>query len=136
MRTMRPGAQPMAELAMALDSADVQQFTPAALLATEQDASRLLLVVDQFEEVFTQGTAQEEDLFAAIQQLVALRDCYAVITVRADFFADLLTSPLWSSIQAHRLEMHPWASKVYARRFSNRPRTWASSSKVRWSSGW
>ncbi len=106
-QTMRPGAQPMAELATALDSAEVQQFTPAALLATEQGATRLLLVVDQFEEVFTQGSAQKEEFFAAIQRFVSLQDCYAVISVRADFFADLLNSTLWTSIQAHRLEIAP-----------------------------
>lgn len=106
-RTMRPGAQPMAELALALGTTDVQQFMPAALMATEQHATHLLLVVDQLEEAFTQGSTQEEVFFDAIQRLSALRDCYVVVTVRADFFSDLLASTLWASIQAHRLEITP-----------------------------
>lgn len=104
-RAMRPGAQPVAAMQAALGGATIDQFTPATLLTTEQDATHLLLVIDQFEEVFTQGANQAAAFFAAVQRFVALRDCYVVITVRSDFFSTLLTSTLWPTIQAHRLEI-------------------------------
>jgi len=53
-RRMRPGASPLAALAAALggDPANLDQ-TVADLLATEPEARRLALIVDQFEELFT-----------------------------------------------------------------------------------
>ena len=66
-----------------------------------------MLVIDQFEELFTQGATEAAGFFAAIQRLIALRQCFVVLTVRADFFGDLLSSTLWPTIQAHRLEIAP-----------------------------
>jgi hypothetical protein len=105
-RSLRPGDHPLAALQSSLGVEDAGQLIPATLLATEK-AARLLLVVDQFEEVFTQGAAGREAFFAAIQHITSLRDCFVVLTVRADFFDDLLTSALWPLIQPHRLEIAP-----------------------------
>lgn len=105
-RSLRPGDHPLTALHLALGVADAGQFIPATLLATEKSA-RLLLVVDQFEEVFTQGASERDVFFAAIQRITSLRDCFVVLTVRADFFDDLLTSALWPLIQPHRLEIAP-----------------------------
>lgn len=106
-RTFRPGAEPLAAMQTALGGVELELFTPAPLLATEQAAARVLLIIDQFEELFTQGADQVEAFCAAIQRFVALRDCYLVMTVRADFFGDLLSSALWPLLQAHRLEIAP-----------------------------
>src|SRR5262249_40171462 len=53
-RMVRPGEAPQVALATALggDIADVVRAVEATL-ATESDARRLLLIVDQFEEIFT-----------------------------------------------------------------------------------
>lgn len=105
-RIIRPGDHPLAALSAGLGAESLDRFTPGALLAQE-NAARLLVVIDQFEEVFTQGEAGRSDFFSAIQRLISLRDCYVVITVRSDFFTDLLTSSLWPTIDAHRLEIAP-----------------------------
>jgi WD40 repeat protein/class 3 adenylate cyclase len=89
---MRPGVHPMATLETALESRDAD--------------SRLLLVVDQFEEVFTMP-AQDGERAAFIDRLVELaRDpqrTIVVATIRADYtgycadypdLADMLTTNL------------------------------------------
>ena len=46
------------------------------------------------------------------EQLAALarsERCWVVITVRADFYADVMASPLWPEIRAHRVEVAPLA---------------------------
>jgi WD40 repeat protein len=109
---LRPGASPLAALGTALgsDPAEPAQAVVAAL-AAEAGAQRLLLVVDQLEELFTLG-AQEATPFT--QALLALADspgCFVGLTVRADFYPDLMTSLLWERVQAHRAEVVPLSSE-------------------------
>jgi WD40 repeat protein len=110
--TLRPGASPLGALHTALGSDPaVPAQAVAAALAAETGARRLLLVVDQLEELFTLG-AQEATPFA--QTLLALADspgCFVLLTVRADFYPDLMTSPLWGRVQAHRAEVVPLSSE-------------------------
>lgn len=106
-RTLRPGATPLDELERALGGTPLSNFTLPPLLATAANATRLLLIVDQFEEIFTQGAAQRDQFFHALQQLVTVPACFVVLTVRSDFFSDLLNSTLWPILRDHRLEIAP-----------------------------
>ncbi len=81
------------------------QAATALLQRTGQ--ARLLLVVDQFEEIFTLGQATAAAFQGRLLELIAARACYVVLTVRADFYPDLMISPLWGSIQHHRCEVLP-----------------------------
>jgi tetratricopeptide (TPR) repeat protein len=76
---IRPGATPLAELT-------------AVVAKVEQNYSEHLLIIDQFEEVFTlcQDEKQREAFF---EQLLALTDLYLVIVMRADFFAHCIAKP-------------------------------------------
>lgn len=107
-RTMRPGEAPLAALAGILtgDLSDPGQAV-AALLAAEPEADKLLLVIDQFEETFTTSAQDAEAFQRALQQLAQADNCYTVLTIRADFYAELMSCPLWSDIQAHRFEVLP-----------------------------
>jgi len=107
-RTVRPGEVPLAALAAALggDPANLAETVPA-LLATEPDGRRLLLVVDQFEELFTLARADVEPFQQALLRLAEIPACYVVLTVRADFYPDLMATSLWPEIQAHRAEVLP-----------------------------
>ncbi len=106
-RSLRPGTQPLAALREALGTDQLADFTPIDLLQTRPNATRLLVVVDQAEEIFTQGSAEASLFFVALRRLVALRGTYWLITLRADFFTDLLKSDLWPLVQAHRFEITP-----------------------------
>lgn len=79
-----------------------------------------LLFIDQFEEVFTLAEATEAQHFLTIlHQLIGTPNLYILLTVRADFYPDLMTTgDLWQSIKANRLELTPlgddelWAAIV------------------------
>jgi hypothetical protein len=108
-RTLRPGEEPLAALVAALedDPTNVVGQAVSELLATQANACRLLMVVDQFEEVFTVARTDVALFQQALLRLVETPNCYLVLTVRADFYADLMTTPLWRKIQAHRIEVLP-----------------------------
>jgi hypothetical protein len=89
------------------DPAQAEQAV-AANLATEMKAKRLLLVIDQFEESFAVASPEEAAPFhAAIARLAAVPECFVVLTVRADFYPELMASSLWPEIKGHRLEVLP-----------------------------
>ncbi len=106
---MRPGAQPVETLVRTLGG-DLSQLDQAvaALLAAQPGAQRLLLVVDQFEELFTQAAHEEQARFiAAIKALQAVESCTLIIAMRADFYPDLMNSELWPVEVGRRLEIGP-----------------------------
>jgi hypothetical protein len=109
-KTVRPGAMPLATLEATLGGANPAQadHAVATALATDEKAKRLLLVIDQFEESFAVAKPEEAAPFhEAIVKLVAAPGCYVVLTVRADFYTELMGSSLWAEIKGHRLEVLP-----------------------------
>jgi WD40 repeat protein len=107
-RTIRPGADPLATLAQALAGAPVPDDAAAWLAGfAPATGERLLVVVDQFEETFTLAGAAAGPFQEALLRLARMPACYVVLTARADFYAELMGSPLWGEIQAHRVEVAP-----------------------------
>jgi hypothetical protein len=106
-RSMRPGATPLTVLKETLGNHSITATSITQILSTQSNAQRLLLVVDQFEEVFTQGGEERLAFQQALLVLMEIPNVYVVLTVRADFYADLMTSALWRKLQAHRLEVVP-----------------------------
>ncbi len=107
-RSFRPGATPMATLEAALGGSveDVPR-TVARVLAEESEARRLLLIVDQFEELFTVGGGDRPRFEAALRALADAPDCFLLLTARADFYPELMGSTLWRYVEAQRLEVLP-----------------------------
>jgi hypothetical protein len=141
-RAMRPGAAPlhalatlggqMADPAQAADPAQVV----AELLATQPNARRLLVLVDQCEELFTLGRGEATPFQHALLRLAATPGCYVVLTARADFYPDLMASPLWPQIQLQRVEVVP-LDAAGLRQVIVRPALMSEwRSRPRWSSGW
>ena len=91
-RRMRPGENPWSTL--------------DELLAAG-NGGRLLLVVDQFEEVFTVSGEEGPSFQERLLGLIGKPDTYLILTVRADFYPDLMSSPLWPQMKAHRQEVVP-----------------------------
>jgi len=80
----------------------------ASHLASQRPAERLLLVVDQFEECFTLADAEQAQTFlGAIRALREVEGCTVVLTLRAAFFEDLMTSGLWPVATSDRMEVVP-----------------------------
>ena len=114
-RSLRPGASPVASLVQTLQpEAERNAEEPAAavlaaaLAATAGPAGRLLLVVDQLEEVFALATSEDRAaFFSALVQLRAVDGLSLLITVRADFYTELMASPLWPLGAGERVEVTP-----------------------------
>jgi WD40 repeat protein len=107
-RRLVPGADPLDVLARVL-ATDVRDLVDAPLAAVARAAmsKRVLIVVDQFEEVFTQSTAGVNEFQSILVQIASGRDYRVVLVARADFYDKLMDSPIWPSIAQHRLEITP-----------------------------
>jgi WD40 repeat protein len=116
-REFRPGQQPATRLAQAL-GADPASHAETALdrapqliddlLAANPPATRLLLLIDQFEELFTVAERDEQLRFVSgFQKLRHEERCTLLIAMRADFYPDLMNSALWPIDPAQRLEVAP-----------------------------
>ncbi|NJO07651.1 MAG: hypothetical protein HC876_20220, partial [Chloroflexaceae bacterium] len=108
-RSMRPGTTPLQMLATTLaDTSAHTVFTKEPQLADLPPPSEsLLLIVDQFEEVFTIGSSE---VLAFQQMLLWLTEqavCSVVLTMRADFYPNLMVSPLWTTLREQRTEIVP-----------------------------
>jgi len=107
-RELRPGDQPVQALGAAIGQIGEPSQVVAKLLADHPPAQRLLLVIDQFEELFTQAPREEQAHFIRLlQDLRLIRECTILIAMRADFYADLMNSDLWPIAPSQRLEISP-----------------------------
>jgi WD40 repeat protein/energy-coupling factor transporter ATP-binding protein EcfA2 len=104
-RVMRPGDRPRAALAQAL-GAEAAPGGPDAQPAAR--APRPLLIIDQFEELFTQAPRPEQSGFIAdLKSLRREGRCALLMTMRADFYPDLMNSDLWPVDGTERVEIAP-----------------------------
>ena len=117
---MRPGATPYDTLAALLDLHTVDR-APAAgdewrrrLVRTRPQPSRrragraCCWWSTSTRSCSPRPTADQRSHFEqALLQLQAAPDFYLIIAARADFYANLMASPLWEQIREHRLEVTP-----------------------------
>ena len=111
-RLMRPGSHPICRLAQLLETKGeddvVTNDTIQQVLDHCPPAQSLLVLIDQFEEVFTQAGRDERNCFlTALQTLRSLPNCTLLLTMRADFYPDLMISPLWPVGASQRVEIAP-----------------------------
>ena len=117
-QAIRPGDRPADRLARALE-ADLAAPAAAiaALVARHPPAERVLVFVDQLEELFTLAEPAERQRF--IQALIALRAeprCQLLLALRADFYGALMDSALWPAGAAlGRLEVAPLRGAALAK---------------------
>ena len=65
-----------------------------ALLEQRKPASELLLLIDQFEELFTQSKTEDyKDFVKLLESLVASPQLRVIVTLRADFYARAIEEP-------------------------------------------
>lgn len=100
---MRPGTTPLSTLREKWPES--QQANPT--VDEVNSRKRTLLVVDQFEETFTLAQAESIPFQNELIRVAGVARCYIVLTMRADLFADLMTSPMWPVVESHRLELPP-----------------------------
>jgi formylglycine-generating enzyme required for sulfatase activity len=113
-RSLRPGAAPVDALATALGAAraDLERNGASgaiiAMLADDSPSERVLLVVDQFEELFVQAPRDERAaFFSLLRELRRVPRCVVVATMRADFYPELMNCELWPLLPGERVEIVP-----------------------------
>ncbi len=111
-RVVRPGAHPPAALAAAFGCpSDPTGAAPANLVTCIRQAAATtptVLVVDQLEEAFTLAPAADRTaLGEVLRELDAVDQLWVILTVRADFYPELMASDLWPEIERRRLEVVP-----------------------------
>jgi len=81
---------------------------PAALaLPGPGNDERRLLIVDQFEETFAAEAASSSDFQKALLLAFDAPSTWVVVAVRADFFAELMSAPIWARIAGHQFPLAP-----------------------------
>jgi WD40 repeat protein len=114
-RSFRATAQPctrLAEalalaLALAIDRPVALAAAVTELLAATRHA-RLVVFIDQLEELFTLTTADERERFTVALRVLAADDrCAVVVALRADFFGSLMESALWDDFEPGRFHVTP-----------------------------
>jgi len=117
--SLRPGADPLGALAEALGATSERPATDwsepdwsAAVtraLASAAPAERLLVVVDQAEELFARDVPRDaqDALVRAVQAIRGNPACRTALTLRSDFFGDLQNSDFWPVDASQRVEIGP-----------------------------
>ncbi|MDQ4097421.1 MAG: toll/interleukin-1 receptor domain-containing protein, partial [Actinomycetota bacterium] len=93
--TIRPGAAPLAALEAALGGPATDPGPAVAQLLAPIPNGRVLLVVDQLEELFTVARSGAEEFQQALLMLTTVPSCTVMVTMRADFYPQLMATPLW-----------------------------------------
>jgi WD40 repeat protein len=130
---VRPGRHPLAALGSALASLGVPEPTGAdwtmllrpasslsTLLATQTPARRInLLVLDQFEELFTQADPTERDGVCALLSGLTSFDTlhtHVLVTLRSDYLPAVFdTPPLFAVVKRSGIELRAMAADELAR---------------------
>ncbi|HEX3764726.1 MAG TPA: TIR domain-containing protein, partial [Kofleriaceae bacterium] len=118
-RSLRPGEQPADRLAAALGG-DAAAATIDAVLAGAT-ATRVLVFIDQLEELFTHADAAGQQRFiAALRALRAEPRCCVVLALRADFYGALMSSALWADLAGRisRIDVAPLRGPALAQAIS------------------
>jgi energy-coupling factor transporter ATP-binding protein EcfA2 len=116
-RTLRPDAGALRWLTGMLGGAgasapqDRFRDSVGSMLGTVPGAGRLLLFFDQAESIFLLPAKDERGLFLALlDRLRRVDECVVLLAMRADFYADLMTSILWPVGRGERVEIAPLRS--------------------------
>ena len=100
--TLRPGSDPMGALRAAVEHL---RFGPTS--SDDQATHPVLLVVDQLEEIFAPDIKDGPAFEAELTRLLDDSRFHLLVTIRADFYPNLMSGSLWSSITRSRVEVVP-----------------------------
>ena len=101
-QVVRPGARPLETLGAVAKAWREARRDPTG------GSRRLLLIIDQLEELYAPDVEGREELEREVAHLVSDEgDLYVVVTVRADFYPQVMSGALWPLVSANRVEVVP-----------------------------
>jgi len=113
-RSMRPDSSSLRSFLSALGAdgpvpaRDQLRDVVEVLLSTTPGAQRLLVFVDQAEAIFLLPSREEQVRFLAVLDgLRRVERCVVLLTLRADFYGELMTSALWPLGPGEQIEVAP-----------------------------
>jgi len=112
-RTLRPDAQSWQSLTSMLGgewlTASEDQLSERldTILRAASGAQRLLVFLDQAEAIFLLPPEERDSFLALLDRMRRVDRCAVVLAMRADFFADLMSSVLWPISGGERVEIPP-----------------------------
>ena len=107
-QSMRPGAAPYTALLALFGMAAEEHSTRLPELPSVEPGTQRLLIIDQYEELYTTADAQQRECFEqSLLQLIGARTIFLLPAIRADFYTNLMDSPVWAAVRDHRLEITP-----------------------------
>ena len=107
-QSMRPGAAPYTTLLTLFGMLEHERSPRLPELPPVEPGTHRLLVIDQYEELYTTANAQQRECFEqSLLQLIGSRTVYLLPAMRADFYTNLMDSPVWATVRSHRLEITP-----------------------------
>ena len=83
-------------------------------LAAGPEAGRLLLVIDQLEELFAQASTDDQAQFIAALTGIHELGVSIVLAIRADFYGELMESALWPLVGDGTVDVPPLAGDALA----------------------
>ena len=90
-----------------LDEAGLTEVVDELLLAAPDERRRLLVVIDQFEELFTQATPEARTRFAGLLRPVLGGPVQVVTTLRPEFLNQLLIDPALATLLTRTFTLQP-----------------------------
>lgn len=110
--TMRPSKQPLAQLHVALAALGLPETTDSIAIA---EPMRNLLVIDQFEEVFTQSDKDQADAFVHACSLLPPPNqsgVFIVVALRVDYLPQLFQtySQFYELLQKQAVNLYPMSA--------------------------
>ncbi|MFW9978163.1 MAG: TIR domain-containing protein [Candidatus Thorarchaeota archaeon] len=106
--SMRPLSSPMRELQFALGIELEELGKEIRDLLKQQEKDELLLIIDQFEELFTLSNRKTGNEFLdVLLKLIDLDCCTVIVSMRSAFYENLQTSKLWDKVKGNRCHIKP-----------------------------
>lgn len=116
----RPGSDPLGNLLQSLRAAPSTSIDQAIRDRLAQDGApkRVLMVIDQFEQILNQPDTvewkrQREAFFEALKSLSRIPEVSLIVALRSDFFEEVLKTPhLRHLAERQRIEIQPLKGKA------------------------
>lgn len=107
---LRPGENILAELASAI-GVNIKKLNSNIFdcIKRKLSTTNLLIFFDQFEEIYSQKIENINLFYEILLELISnnKNKIYIILTVRADFYSDMMKSSLWRYIKNYRIEISP-----------------------------
>jgi len=119
--SMIPGGNPFTSISQIIDGDFLKEpETSISTILQESQASKLVIVIDQFEEVFTLSKQDNTKFFDAIAILIKSEKCMLIIACRSYFYENLTKTSIWNLTENNLFNL-PLLSKSELAQAISRP---------------